>query len=335
MQPAVTVSGKPDLGATLTGKTTNVPPGATVTYQWLRDGKPIPGATGPNYKVTADDQGKQLKLEATVKSGAVTKTATSTIDVPGQAAPAKTQLVLSPSLTGAKFGDVLRVDAAGDLWRYPSSATGALGARVKLGSGFSDITVYAPGDWNGDGKNDVIGVEVATGKMFLFAGNGKGGLTPQKQIGQGWQDFRVIPCGDLNGDGFVDLLAIKNSTGDLFLYAGDGKGGFKYPYPKVGYGWIGFDLYAAGDINGDGKADILSIDLKGDLYFYAGKGDGTFAKKIQVGNGWIGYQLAAGADLNGDGLADIVGLDSKGTLYFYGAKGGGLFFKKVQIATGW
>jgi len=99
-------------------------------------------------------------------------------------------------------------------------------------------------------------------------------------------------------------LAIKNSTGDLFLYAGDGKGGFKYPYPKVGYGWTGFDLYAAGDINGDGKADTLSIDGSGNLFFYAGKGDGTFARKIQVGNGWLGYRLAAGADLNGDGFAD-------------------------------
>jgi len=121
----------------------------------------------------------------------------------------------------------------------------------------------------------------------------------------------------------------------LFLYAGDGKGGFKYPYPKVGYGWTGFDLYAAGDINGDGMADILSIDGSGNLFFYAGKGDGTFAKKIQVGNGWLGYKLAAGADLNGDGFADIVGVDSAGVLFFYAAKGGGAFAKKIQIGAGW
>ena len=171
--------------------------------------------------------------------------------------------------------------------------------------------------------------------MYLYPCNGSGGIGNKIQIGQGWGGFRVIPAGDLTGDGFADLLVIKQASGELFLYAGNGKGGFKYPYPKVGYGWIGYDLYAASDINKDGLADILSIDSKGDLWFYAGKGDGTFAKKIQVGNGWAGYRLSAGADLNGDGMADIVSVDSKGTLFFYAAKGGGLFAKKVQIGAGW
>ncbi|MCL1897807.1 MAG: VCBS repeat-containing protein [Micrococcales bacterium] len=124
-------------------------------------------------------------------------------------------------------------------------------------------------------------------------------------------------------------------TGELFLYAGDGRGGFKYPYPKVGYGWQGYDLYAAGDVTRDGKADILSIDSKGDLYLYAGRGDGTFAKKVQTGNGWKGYDLAAGADLDGDRIADIVGRDGSGNLYFYKGNGDGSFAKKRLIATGW
>jgi hypothetical protein len=170
--------------------------------------------------------------------------------------------------------------------------------------------------------------------MYLFPGTGKGGIGAKRQIGQGWSGYRVIPAGDLNGDGNVDLLAIKEATGDLYLYAGKGDGGFQYPYPKVGYGWKGFDLYAASDVDKDGKADILSIDAQGDLYFYAGKGDGTFAKKIKVGYGWKGYDLSAGADLNGSGMADIVSRFSDGTLYFYAAKGGGLFSKKVQIGTG-
>ena len=79
----------------------------------------------------------------------------------------------------------------------------------------------------------------------------------------------------------------------------------------------------------------MSIDKAGNLFFYAGKGDGTFAKKIQVGNGWLGFQLAAGADLNGDRFADVVGVDSMGALFFYAAKGGGKFAKKIQIGTGW
>ncbi|MCL1897387.1 MAG: VCBS repeat-containing protein, partial [Micrococcales bacterium] len=156
-----------------------------------------------------------------------------------------------------------------------------------------------------------------------------------RQIGQGWRDYRVIPAGDLTGDGMADLLAIKISTGDLYLYAGDGQGGFQYPYPKVGNGWKGFDLYAAGDVNKDGKADILSVDSGGDLYLYSGNGNGTFAKRVKVGNGWAGYTLAAGADLDGDGIADIVSRDTRGNLFFYAGTGGGQFAKKVKIAEGW
>ncbi|MCL1897418.1 MAG: Ig-like domain-containing protein, partial [Micrococcales bacterium] len=334
----VTVSGKLQVGQTLTATTTLAAAGTT--YQWLRNGVAIAGATAKTYKLTEADLGARLSVQLNVPgaAGPVVSAAQGPV-APVQVVPdtCPVQVVLSPSLAGAKFGDVLKVDANGTLWRYPSSATGALGARTQIGTtgSFCTLTVYAPGDWDNNGTNDVITVDKASGKMYLYAGSGKGSIGAPMQIGQGWQDFRVVPSGDLNGDGFVDLLAINNSTGDLFLYAGNGKGGFKYPYPKVGYGWKGFELYAAGDVNNDGKADILSIDGAGNLFFYAGRGDGTFAKKIQVGNGWKGYTLAAGADLNGDGYADIVGVDSKGVLYFYPAKGQGAFAKKVQIDTGW
>lgn len=90
-----------------------------------------------------------------------------------------------------------------------------------------------------------------------------------------------------------------------------------FPHPRVGYEWNGFDLYAAGDVTFNGKADILSINNWGDLYLYAGKGDGTFFKKMQIGSGWNGYKMSAGADINGDGVADIVSQDLKDRhLYF-------------------
>ncbi|MCL1897479.1 MAG: FG-GAP-like repeat-containing protein [Micrococcales bacterium] len=364
--PTVSISGTAKVGSSLTAKVAGkLPTGWKATYQWLRNGVAISGAKAATYKIVAADAGTKLSVKVTVSavsgmpsSAVVTSKLVAVAALPKPSpSPSKTptpspskpsvptpspgaatgmaQVILSPSLSGSQYGDVLAVDQAGTLWRYPSSASGALGARLNLGTGWSGLTVYAPGDWNNDGKNDVIAVDQASGKMFLFAGNGQGGLAAKVQIGQGWGGYRVIPAGDLNGDSFVDLLVIKQATGELFLYAGDGKGGFKYPYPKVGYGWIGYDLYAASDINKDGLADILSIDSKGDLWFYAGKGDGTFKKKIQVGNGWGGYQLSAGADLNGDGMADIVSVDSKGTLFFYAAKGGGLFAKKIQLATGW
>jgi hypothetical protein len=40
-------------------------PGVTTTYQWLRDGAPIPGATGQTYVPSLDDAGHQLSASAT------------------------------------------------------------------------------------------------------------------------------------------------------------------------------------------------------------------------------------------------------------------------------
>jgi hypothetical protein len=88
----------------------------------------------------------------------------------------------------------------------------------------------------------------------------------------------------------------------------------------------------------DGSADILSIDPAGDLFLYAGRGDGTFLMRQKVGNGWGSFTLAAGADLDGSSpaLADIVGKDeATGHLYFYKTKAPGKFAMKKLIATGW
>jgi hypothetical protein len=75
-------------GATLTAKATSVTPsGAAVTYQWLRDGQPIPGATKATYKVTAADTGHALTVKATAaKTGYTAGGKTSAAVVPGLAA---------------------------------------------------------------------------------------------------------------------------------------------------------------------------------------------------------------------------------------------------------
>jgi len=230
--------------------------------------------------------------------------------------PSFDQIVLSGDVTGNGRGEILAVDQAGLLSLHETKANGGPKRPPYFdGMGFKYHKVYAPGNWDKTGRADVVTTTV-DGKMWLFPRDREGVLGKKRQIGQGWGGYTIIPVGDVNGDGNPDLLAIRNSTGDLYLYAGDGRGGFKFPYPKVGYGWKGYELFAAGDLDNDGKADILSIDKAGDLWFYKGKGDGTFHKKVQVGNSWHGYKLAAGADLDGDGLADIVGRDSAGRLYF-------------------
>jgi hypothetical protein len=249
---------------------------------------------------------------------------------------------LAQDVVQARRGAVLAVDEAGDLWAYTGGAGGRLGAPTRLGSGFAGEALYPADGWLLPQPRPALSTQLvwgvtATGDLYRHQIGYKdfGDLSDLK-VGNGWLGYRVVSVGDLDGDRQSDILAVKEATGDLFLYRGASGGlRFTWPYPKVGNGWKDFRLLAPGDLNGDGKNDILGIDPKGDLFLYAGLGDGRFATKAKVGNGWTGFDLAAGADLDGDGRGDIVGRNDSGHLFFYRGLGDGRFAAKTQIGNGW
>ena len=318
------------------------PTAVKVSYQWLRDGEPISGATSSKYTVTAADVGSRLSLKVTgaLTSGSssyaksLTSAETEAVDPRGclrwfLRAP-MASLTLGPDRVGDGRGEILAIDAEGflvDFHGAPSSMA------CRLGRGFANSQVFGPGDLNSDGIVDILWLPT-DGRLWLFPGDKDGLQGSRRIVGSGWTGWRLIPAGDLDGDGRPDLLGI-NSSGSLFMYAGRGDGTFA-TRKQVGSGWTGWNIHAAGDLNGDGKADILGINAKGELYQYLGKGNGNFNPRQQVGYGWTGFTLASGADLDGDGLADIVGRnDSTRVLYFYKGKDTGGFAARAQIATGW
>jgi bacillolysin len=76
---APTISGKAVVGKKLTAKSgTWTPTGVTFTYQWLRNGAPIAGATGSTYKLKNKDKGKKISVRVTgAKAGFTSASATS------------------------------------------------------------------------------------------------------------------------------------------------------------------------------------------------------------------------------------------------------------------
>ncbi|MCZ0975225.1 VCBS repeat-containing protein [Streptomyces albulus] len=58
----------------------------------------------------------------------------------------------------------------------------------------------------------------------------------------------------------------------------------------LGGGWNAYvRLAAPGDIDGDGRADLLAVDSRGDLYRYLADGTGRFTPRVKIGNGWNTY----------------------------------------------
>ncbi|MFD5144365.1 FG-GAP-like repeat-containing protein [Streptomyces sp. NPDC058401] len=129
-------------------------------------------------------------------------------------------------LTGDGKGDLLAVETeTGKLFLYPGQSNGHFGNRVQTGTNWDSMSVAAgAGDLTGDGKNDVVAVEEATGKLFVYPGLGNGPLGSRIEAGTGWDVMSsVTGAGDYTGDGKDDIVARQND-GKLYVYPGTGGG---------------------------------------------------------------------------------------------------------------
>ncbi|NEB05975.1 VCBS repeat-containing protein [Streptomyces sp. SID13726] len=152
--------------------------------------------------------------------------------------------------------------------------------------------IVGPGDVTGDGKGDLLAV-TSSGTLYLYAGTGSGmSVAGRVKLGTGWQQYNaLVGAGDYTGDGRPDLLA-RDKSGTLWRYAGTGTASKPFgARVKIGTGWQQYNkLFSPGDANGDGKADLMTTNSSGALYFYAGTGTGTFkARSAKATSGWTGW----------------------------------------------
>jgi hypothetical protein len=78
----------------------------------------------------------------------------------------------------------------------------------------------------------------------------------------------------------------RDSSGVLWSYLGNGAGIFPNRI-RVGAGWNTMTaISGAGDLNGDGRADLVARDSRGTLWSYLGNGAGIFPTRVSAGTGW-------------------------------------------------
>src|SRR3954454_6166995 len=125
------------------------------------------------------------------------------------------------------------------------------------GVGFSPYSVAA-GDFNGDGKLDLVAANTGANSVSVLLNNGNSTFAGAVNYGVGALPTSVA-AGDFNGDGKLDLVtANSGSSNRASVLLNNGNGTFA---GAVSYA-VGTGPYsvAVGDFNGDGKPDLVAAN---------------------------------------------------------------------------
>ncbi|MGK7221895.1 FG-GAP repeat domain-containing protein [Kocuria flava] len=172
---------------------------------------------------------------------------------------------------------------------------------------------------------------------------------PYFTYAQGWRvDQHVRELADVNGDGRADVVGFGDPG--TFVAHGRADGTLAPPVLAIrdygtGQGWAGAQR-TTGDVNGDGRDDLIGFGTKGVQVSYA-RADGSFTPAAQVIDdfgpvqGWTPERTPPHvADVNGDGIEDVVGFGYGGVRAAYGRSNSTftpavLALRDFGLAQGW
>ncbi|MGV9452903.1 FG-GAP repeat domain-containing protein [Streptomyces sp. NPDC003635] len=246
----------------------------------------------------------------------------------------------SADLDGDGFTDLL-VTASGEDWKrgdkqYRFRTTVLWGGQGGFASGAALSVVgndldqdsdLASGDFNGDGHQDLIRRDRVEFGPFGRDGSPASVQEEPGLVGAETEWAYEVVAGDVDGDGVTDVVArvIASSLDDsapryFFRYLRGGPDGLKAPTVlKDAHGETvdaqGFDL-ALGDLDGDGRADLVNGDYTVGISFGTENGPDTTRTRVidqdtpgvpgtQEPEDSFGNELTVG-DVDGDGYGDIL-----------------------------
>ncbi|MBZ5536275.1 MAG: FG-GAP-like repeat-containing protein [Acidobacteriia bacterium] len=188
-------------------------------------------------------------------------------------------------------------------------------------------TAVASGDFNGDGKVDLVVANKGSKSFSILLGNGDG--TFQAAVTTPIPGLRnsgplSVAAGDFDGDGKADIAFASGTSEKVSILLGNGNGTFTDAVisPMAPEG----DSVATGEFNGDGKLDLAFVSHSNVALIFA-NGDRTF-RTTSISP--YGKSIVAG-DFTGDGKLDLAISTYTSKVSILGGRGDGSFYTLPQF----
>jgi serralysin len=241
-----------------------------------------------------------------------------------------------------RSGAALLLDVGGSI-SLPGAEDLTMRVRISAAGGMDLIMVSNAsssfnaegGDFNGDGKDDVLWRH-SSGTVTDWLATNTGGFAHNDAniFAYAPAEWQIAGTGDFNGDGKHDILWRHNS-GTVTNWLGSNTGGFAYNDANIfTYAPTEWQIAGTGDFNGDGNDDILWRHTSGTVTDWLGTNAGGFTdNRVNIfSHATIEWQIAGTADFNGDGNGDILWRHSSGTITnWLGTDTGGFAYNDANI----
>jgi hypothetical protein len=206
-----------------------------------------------------------------------------------------------------------------------------------VGDGAVDVKL---GDFNGDGRPDMITANQMTGQNFgtrsyctVLINNGNGTFGNRHDYDVGFNSYcGAVEIADFDKDGKLDWAAAAMWDGYIYVYRGLGNGTFALRNAIPASEPTGV---VAADFNRDGRIDI-AFHTVNDLYVMMNNGT-SFGSPVYYDNWPANVADLAVADFNKDGAPDLVSVGFQTTVFVndgFGAFSSKITFPVAETTTG-